>query len=244
MTAIPQWQSSVDSSRCVPLVAVKNGREIREAGSLDWPSQEMDSGWMHDAQPQHTTPRVSSLRASGRIDPNRLGGFCWANWSRISGCSRLRHTPDSRSLTLPLTSSSCTIPLILHESWTSRPGLPILRLIRPLTAIRRRRGVDVVVSCSGSQFVGDPGHSGSSRGLSRLASRDDADRKWRSEQLLLPSRNCYWASCYRGLHERPMKMKVVQRVGEGLRSRPNESSGVYVPHPSAAYDKGVGRTRP
>ena len=54
-----------------------------------------------------------------------------------------------------------------------------------------------------------------------------------SNDSTIPGRQRYWMSCDRGLHECPMKMKVVRRVGEGFRSRPIilESSGRMRPEP-------------
>jgi hypothetical protein len=201
-------------------------------------------GWRHDAQQQRIDDEIRRHRPGPRIAPNRLGGLRSADSMRIPGPSRLGHSPDSTPLTLPGGDSSGTLPLILHECLTGRPGHRGPRTGRQAEETRRRRGVGVVASRPVPESRRNGGHQGLTRESSGQASRDDAGRGRQGEQALLPNRTCYGTSCDRGLHERPMKMKVVRRVGEGFRSRPVLSSGAYVPGPSASYDKGVGRTRP
>ena len=197
-----------------------------------------------DARHQHTNQASGRRQVAPPPARTRLMGACSADCGRIPGVPKLRHTPDSRPLALPASALSCTIPLILHESSTARAGRPVLQLGSRINEVRRCRGVVLVGSRSTERIVGPGGLSGSNRDLSRPSSRDDAGRKGPIEQALLPSRTCYRASCYRGSRERPMKMKAVRRVGEGIRSRPILSSGVIVPDPSASYCEGVGRTRP
>jgi len=244
MTERQRSRLSVDSSRCIPLVAVKCVGEAREADTLDPFDSNSDTGWMRDALPQHDTVRVWGRVRGGRIVPNRLGSLCWADWSRIARSSRFRHTPDSSPLTLPSTVSSRTIPLILHESWTRRLFCSGFWSFRPISRMRRRRGVDVAASRSRFSTSSKQCEAGTVFAFSRLESIVDTDRKGRTEQTLLPNRSCYWASCYRGIHECPMKMMVVRRRSEAIRSRPDQLSGEETTHPSATYDKGVGRTRP
>jgi hypothetical protein len=239
MTRAENRQSSVESLQSVPLVDGENQVNLSPVRGRDGVSE-----CGHDAKQHHCEASVKRLIQPFRSDPNLLRGRSLADWRRIADPRRLRYSSDSLPMDLPGSDLSGRIELILHESSTRLPGRPGSWSSRRLDRMRRWRGVGVV----GSRFISlgrnIRGLSGSDRELPRPASKDDAERKRRGELALLLSRTCYWASCYRGIHERPMKMKVARRVGEGFRSRPIISSGETVPSSSTCLYKGVGRTRP
>jgi hypothetical protein len=237
MRAKHRGRSSGESFGGVPLVEVKRGRLGRETDTSTWLLSIVGIGCMDGVLVQHRERQAQSWNGPCRDVPKCLTDRCSADWRRITGPHRFRHPQESTSLTLPRRHPWRTIGLRLHESLTDRPGRSGLRMIRQFDKTRRRRGVGVDVFRSSSK-------SDCYRGSSRPVSRDDTFRKRRCELPLLLSRSCYWTSCNRGMHERPMKIKVVRRVGEGFRSRPNQSSGVRVPNPSASPYEGVGRTRP
>jgi hypothetical protein len=99
--------------------------------------------------------------------------------------------------------------------------------------------------------IRDGGFSGKFRGLKNPprefagpTSPEDAGSRFGLELGLLSFRSRCWASCDRGLHERPMKIKVARFEGEGQLSRPVILSAEFVPISLASSIEGVGRTRP
>ena len=265
MRAEPFEPSSVGSSRCVPLVGgeiqvnrvvVGAGEDRRNPDQARPPVKAPGSGrrsravaWTgrdcrDDACHQHADEDHDWRHRSRFPVGTRLEGDCSADRGRIPGSPGHRHTPDLSFFPLPRDSLACTMSLFPHKTSTISPDHPGPWLDRRILGIRRSRGVVFVAFRFRSQKVVSGSQTSSFRETSRPVARDAAGYERRLELPWFPSRICCGTSCNRGMHDRPMKKKVVRRVSEGKRSRPILLSGKSVPEPTALHCEGVGRTRP